>query len=274
MASSAARTNLDSRTVRIHTNRFLGEGQFRKCYEGTYVGGNRNQQAAACKCFKPQFRRGDLEQEFYDTDDRIVQKTIWFAEEWNKFCTLGREIMVSDGYSVTNHDGVRYQIEPLIRYFTKFTSNNGWIDNNQGINGQYMEAFCHFTYHRSGGQMIVCDLQGRYRNNNRYNRSKSRFELTDPAICSRRRSYGPTDLAEKGIESFFYNHVCNRYCEDHWASPNDTHNWFTNTNTTTMVRSSMASLLNLNNRARFTSTLQPIYDDDISDYDSSDDDSW
>ena len=50
--------------------------------------------------------------------------------------------------------------------------------------------------------MIVCDLQGRYRHNRRVN-SKSRFELTDPAICSRRRTYGHTDLGEKGIESFF-----------------------------------------------------------------------
>ena len=51
--------------------------------------------------------------------------------------------------------------------------------------------------------------QGRYRNQYR----KCRFELTDPAICSRARDYGPTDLGEKGIQSFFKTHVCNKvYC--------------------------------------------------------------
>jgi hypothetical protein len=115
--------------------------------------------------------------------------------------------------------------------------------------------------------MIVCDLQGRHRFN-KYNRGKSRFELTDPAICSRRRLYGPTDLGEKGIESFFHHHSCNRYCQDQWQSPNYQRNWFSTTNTTTMVRSSQANLLYADNRARFATTLQPIYD-----YDS-DDDSW
>ena len=260
---SAARTNLSSSSVRIHQNQHLGEGQFRICCAGTYVGGTRNQQAAACKRFKPRY--ASLEREFYDIDDKIVQKTIYFAEDWNRFCPEGREIMVNSGWT-TNSNGITYQVEPLIRYFTKFTSNNGFIDTSQGMAGEIMEAFCHFTYHRSGGQMIVCDLQGRYRFN-RYQRSKSRFELTDPAICSRWRNYGPTDLAEKGIETFFHNHVCNRHCQSHWASPNFTRNWFVSNSTTTMMGSNMTGYLNTSNNTRFTSTLQPVYGDDSDDSD-------
>eukprot|EP00536_Pseudo-nitzschia_multiseries_P002316 jgi/Psemu1/301322/fgenesh1_kg.30_\ len=261
---------------------YLGDGQFRNCYEGTYVGGNRNQQAAACKCFKDKY--SVLESEFFEMDDKIVKKTIRFAEEWNNFCPVGREILVSDGYTVQHgYTGKKYQVEPLIRYFTKFTSNNGWINKDTGHAGLYMEAFTHFTYHASGGQMIVCDLQGRYRDNSRYsNSSKSRFELTDPAICSRRRNYGPTDLGEKGIESFFHNHVCNQYCEDHWQAPRYERNWFANSSTTTMVRSSMSNYLTVANNARFTATLQPIYGNnnysecnaDNNYYSDSDSDSW
>mmetsp|Transcript_9650 Transcript_9650/g.28789 ORF Transcript_9650/g.28789 Transcript_9650/m.28789 type:complete len:269 (+) Transcript_9650:76-882(+) len=267
MPSSAARTNLDSKCVRIYTNQFLGEGRFRTCCIGIYVGGNRNQQAAACKCFKPKYRL--LEKELLAMDDKIIKRTIRFAEAWNEVCPAGRKILVSAGYT-TQVLGKKYYIEPIIRYFTKFTSNNGWIDKDMGSAGLYMEAFTHFTYHASGGQMIVCDLQGRYRNNDRYDPSKSRFELTDPAICSRHRSYGPTDLGEKGIESFFYNHVCNEYCQDHWQSPNYERNWFSNNNATSMISSSMSNFLMVTNNARFTSNLKPIYDDDDESADSSD----
>ena len=52
--SSAARTNLTSNNVTV-TNYKLGEGSFRECYQGTYVGGNRNKQSAACKRFKSQY---------------------------------------------------------------------------------------------------------------------------------------------------------------------------------------------------------------------------
>ena len=49
---SAARTNLTSDNIRIG-GRQIGVGEFREVLEGTYIGGNRNQQAAACKRFKP-----------------------------------------------------------------------------------------------------------------------------------------------------------------------------------------------------------------------------
>jgi len=97
-----------------------------------------------------------------------------------------------------------------------------------------MEAFSHFTYHQSGDQMIVCDLQGRHRNN-KY--KKSRFELSDPAICSRRRSYVPTDLGEQGIENFFVNHHCNEYCQDHWTRPWQPRQWFPVSHNTSMLSS-------------------------------------
>uniref|UniRef100_A0A7R9WJI9 Alpha-type protein kinase domain-containing protein n=1 Tax=Pseudictyota dubia TaxID=2749911 RepID=A0A7R9WJI9_9STRA len=203
--SSAARTNLTSDRVRLHRNEVVGVGAFRTAYAGTYIGGNRNQQEAVCKCFKHNFRV--LENEFFGHDFRVADKAIEYAEDWNGICEVGKEILVTRG-DVHTIGGTKYLVEPLIRYFTKFTSNNGWIadEDDEGWSVLAMEAFSHYTYHRSGGSLIVCDIQGRYRHNS-YNRSKCRFELTDPAICSRRRTYGPTDLGEKGIDSFFENHV-------------------------------------------------------------------
>ena len=263
----AARTNLTSHDVRI-SNRQLGEGAFRVCLEGTFLGGNRNLQEAACKRFKPQFRQ--LATEFFAVDFQIIDQTIEYAEYWNEICPVGKEIMVNRGTIHHSKSGIAYLVEPLIRYFTKFTANSGWIadtDNNWQVRA--MAAFSHYTYHRSGGEMIVCDLQGRYRFN-RYAKSKSRFELTDPAICSRRRNYGPTDLGEKGIDSFFANHECNEFCESHWKRPHGCRQWFPRTSGTSMMSSQMSHKLLLTNRATFRSSFDGITEEG----EESDDDSY
>jgi hypothetical protein len=265
--SSAARTNLTSQHVQLHPHTVVGEGVFRIAYAGTYIGGNRNQQEAVCKCFRPKYK--PLETEFFATDNRVTDKAIQYAEEWNVFCQADEEILVTKG-DVKTIGGTKYLVEPLIRDFTKFTSNNGWIANSDDWTVEAMEAFSHFTYHRSGGQMIVCDLQGRHRYD-RYSDRRSRFELTDPAICSRRRNYGPTDLGEKGIESFFANHQCNQFCNangEQWHLPRYPHQWFYACEQTSMLRSTATNFLTTQNRARFNANLDPVLDVD------SDDDSW
>ncbi|KAL7553934.1 hypothetical protein ACHAWF_017291 [Thalassiosira exigua] len=263
--SSASRTNLTSDRVRLHRDEVIGEGAFRTAYAGTYIGGNRNSQEAVCKCFRGQYRM--LESEFYKSDFQVADRAIRFAEDWNDICESDETILITRG-DVHTIGGRKYLVEPLIRNFTKFTSNNGWISGDEGWMGEAMEAFSHYTYHRSGGQLIVCDLQGRYRSN-RYNRSKSRFELTDVAICSRRCSYGPTDLGEKGIDSFFDSHVCNQFCsvDQYWQRPRNTRQWFPQTSSTSMMRSSQAHLLNLNNRTTFRPGYAGILEEDSDDCD-------
>jgi Alpha-kinase family len=262
--SSAARTNLTSRQVSINRSVKLGEGAFRIAYAGTYIGGNRNSQEAVCKCFKSFYQ--PLETEFYQADYQVADRAIEYAEGWNAMCESGKEILMTKG-DIMELGSTKYLVEPLIRYFTKFTSNNGWIASvdDEGWEVLAMEAFSHYTYHRSGGQLIVCDLQGRYRSNPYNNKPKSRFELTDPAICSRRRMYGPTDLGEKGIESFFANHCCNQFCHadgKHWSSPRAQQNWFVRTSATSMLRTTATHMLTTTNPARFNSQLQPFYEDD------------
>lgn len=273
---SAARTNLTSNSVAISKHQ-LGEGSFRICYMGTYRGGNRNQQEAACKKFKSQFIM--MEEEYFRADFDIADKAIEYAEEWNRFCMERREITVSRGsVHVDYNTGRKFLVEPYIRDFRKFTSNSGWIAPGQNWDILAMEAFSHYTYHRSGGRLIVCDLQGRYRKDRfgRGDRNKSRFELSDPAICSRARSYGPTDLGEKGIDSFFANHVCNQFCHAdgmRWQRPRNPHNWFQSSSGTSMFSSLMDSKLKLTSRATFSLGFGNIMeegedDDSLESYDS------
>eukprot|EP00979_Chaetoceros_neogracilis_P011432 scaffold2819_cov285-Chaetoceros_neogracile.AAC.1 len=140
--SSAARTNLTSNSVQLHSHEILGQGAFRTAY--------------------------------------AADKAIQYAEDWNTFCESDEIILITTRGDVHTIGGRKYLVEPLIRNFTKFTSNNGWISDNEGWHGEALEAYSHYTYHRSGGNMIVCDLQGRHRGD-RFKKSKSRLELTDVA---------------------------------------------------------------------------------------------
>lgn len=264
--SSAARTNLTSNSVQLHRDEILGRGAFRIAYAGTYIGGNRNSQEAVCKCFKTKFR--GLEKDFFQSDFKVADKAIQYAEDWNTFCESDETILITRG-DVHTIGRRKYLVEPMIRNFTKFTSNNGWISDDEGWHGEALEAYSHYTYHRSGERLIVCDLQGRHKGG-RFENSKSRFELTDVAVCSRDAKYGPTDLGEKGIDSFFKSHVCNQFCKKSWARPKRTRQWFPKSSSTSMIRSSQANLLKLTNR----STFQPGLGGILEEADSESDDSW
>lgn len=270
----AARTNLTSQDVRIENER-IGEGTFRVCLAGTFIGGNRNNQEAACKRFKPVYRH--MQDEYFAKDFQIANKAITIATDWNESCPNDKEILINRGSIHYSRSGIPYLVEPVIRYYEKFTSNSGWIGDTDDWEVRCLEAFSHYTYHRSGGQLLVCDLQGRYRYG-RGARGKSRFELTDPAICSRSCRYGPTDLGEKGIDSFFANHECNEFCQSNWARPRGVpRQWFPRSQGTTMLPSRVSSDLNLSSRSTFRRNMHQIVNnmgriDEY--YDSDSDGSW
>lgn len=269
-SSSAARTNLTSQNVKFHGNQMLGQGTYLNAYAGTYLGGNRNQQEAVCKTFKRKYAK--FETEFFASNLKTAAKAVEFAQDWNQICPPKKQILITYG-SLHSINGKKYLVEPLIRYFEKFLSNNGWIASQEDAGWPVlaMEAFSHYTYHRSGGQMIVCDLQGRYRND-AFSKKRCRFELTDPTICSRGRDYGVTDMGEKGIDSFFHHHRCNKFCNRHWQRPVQTHKWFTHSSGTFMMSSETSHLLRRDNPATFNHQLQPVYSITVPTYDWADDD--
>jgi len=68
-----------------------------------------------------------------------------------------------------------------------------------------IQAFSHYTYVKSGGQQLVCDLQGVW------NWSDG-FVLTDPAIHSVDHTFGRTDMGRAGMHSFLQSHTCGPAC--------------------------------------------------------------
>ena len=94
--------------------------------------------------------------------------------------------------------------QPFINNYAKYNSNTGWADTRTPW-PRVMQALSHFSYHITGGQMVLCDLQGGL--------CKGGTILTDPVIMSRTNSYGVTDLGPDGISNFFARHKCNEYCK-------------------------------------------------------------
>ncbi|XP_062513152.1 alpha-protein kinase vwkA-like [Corticium candelabrum] len=85
--------------------------------------------------------------------------------------------------------------------YEKFNSNSGWVNSNGHL---FASAFSHYTWHKTNGRELVCDLQGV--------RKGDSYELTDPAIHSLNRLYGMTDLGQRGMDAFFDSHQCNELC--------------------------------------------------------------
>ncbi|KAF2028257.1 hypothetical protein EK21DRAFT_70096 [Setomelanomma holmii] len=98
-------------------------------------------------------------------------------------------------------------LEPFIQgEYVKYNNNCGWINEakrNDRFN-QIAQAFSHFTFERSQGRFLVCDLQG------------VGCSLTDPAIHTRdaeRFKLTDSNLGEDGFKFFFSTHVCNDICQ-------------------------------------------------------------
>ena len=97
----------------------------------------------------------------------------------------------------------------------KYTSNHKFVNTinpsdpkwSQKI--EFLLAFSHFTYEKSVGYLVVCDLQGI----SGAGIESNDIILTDPAIhCEKAPRFGTTNLGKAGIDTFTKNHVCTPVC--------------------------------------------------------------
>lgn len=94
--------------------------------------------------------------------------------------------------------------------FLKYNSNNGFVSNNSKSPGmahnEVVQAFAHFTFAASNGQLLVADLQGVER--------EAEVILTDPQVLSLSGAqFGPGDLRARGVHACLVAHRCGPTCK-------------------------------------------------------------
>ncbi|XP_060582519.1 alpha-protein kinase vwkA-like [Ruditapes philippinarum] len=95
--------------------------------------------------------------------------------------------------------------------FKTFVNSSG---HTTGNGPDVLDAFCHFTYHESEGNLVVCNLKGIAKGDE--------YKLSNPTIHSRDGRYGDKDKRDEGINTFFVNHTCNAFCQS-FAKPVNIH---------------------------------------------------
>jgi Alpha-kinase family len=83
--------------------------------------------------------------------------------------------------------------------YVKYTNNTGFFDVEHMRNTP--QAFSHFTFVESKGEVLICDIQG------------VSDIYTDPAIhTADKKHYGTGNLGHRGMALFLYSHECNFVC--------------------------------------------------------------
>ncbi len=96
--------------------------------------------------------------------------------------------------------------------YRKFNSNTGWCNALFTLPA----FFSHWSWVRTGGKYLVCDLQGHRgaMGGPTLNGRTDYYLFTDPVIMSREAgSYGCSDLGAAGVRKWFQQHKCNALCK-------------------------------------------------------------
>ncbi|KAL7624654.1 hypothetical protein AAE478_006224 [Parahypoxylon ruwenzoriense] len=224
----------------------FAQGAFRWVAKGTYASGPRRGQACVVKWFKT---GAVFEADYFILDIKAVDKALEIVNRFNELNIVNKtvKINVPAVWVFDENSGERagqhLLCEPFIQNYQKFNSNTGWNDDSRSW-GEVMQALSHFSYHVTGGQFVLCDIQGGV--------YQQEVVLSDPVILSRNRDYGVTDLGPEGISSFFSQHSCNNYCRSNWTQPTNPVRYFRPVAGTTMMRHSVPTRQSRPNRTYYS----------------------
>lgn len=137
----------------------FARGSFKNVWRGHYTDGPRRGRGCVSKIFNTGFIV--FEDEFFELEMTVIEEAQKIIDAWSSAHIFDMPIMLSRPEIWTYEDtGERCLTEPFIHDFRKFNSNTGWVRFPGEQWSDVLQALSHFSYHHSGGERVLCDIQG------------------------------------------------------------------------------------------------------------------